>query len=211
MSNKSKIMKPIYLLFVLIIFFITSSCDIIFPDENKIEDTEAVPAGRILLNYIYGDVEFKYVYNDGSNDIYGSGGQNGNFDSNYGTSVSKTENRVKVMIGSIDRVMPFGETVKAELKLVFNDDELLIKELEFSNSTVASNNTKEWLLKAKDIMLFDEDDEKKVYKLTGADVCSYTTEFEYTLVTSSYTETVSDWNRCQPNDYSHITVEIFKQ
>ncbi|NQU84371.1 MAG: hypothetical protein HQ541_01295 [Mariniphaga sp.] len=202
-------MKTLYSLLFLIVILIVSSCDLIFPDEEKKEDTEAVPAGRILLNFLYNNVEFKYVYNDGSNDIYGAGGQNGNFDSDYGTSVSKTENGVKVMIGAIDRVMPFGETVKADLKLVFNDDELLIRELEFEK-TSTKNNTEEWILKARDIIKFDEDDVKIVYKISGTDVCSNSTDFQYKLITSSYTETVSDWNKCLANDASHITIEIYK-
>ena len=202
-------MKTFFSLLVLAVFLVTGSCEFIFPDDQK-KDTEEVPASRMLLNYFYENAEFKYVYSDGSKDIYGKGGQNGNFDSNYGTSVSKTENGVKVLIGTIDRVMPFGETVKAELKLVFNDDETRIKELIFEKSSEKSNNTTEWVLKAKDIVLIDDSAEKKVYSITGKDVCTRTTEHQHKLNTTSYEKTISDWDLCQPNDNSHITIEIFK-
>jgi hypothetical protein len=199
--------KP-YSLLLLIVFIAIGSCDL-FNDEQKTENTEAVPAGRIQLNYLFGNVEFKYVYNDGSNDVFGQGGQNGNFDSNYGTSISKIENGVKVIIGSIDRVMPFGDTVKAELKIIFNDDELLIRKLEFEKSSI-KNGSQEWILIAKDILLFDENDEKKVYKLTEKDVCSNSSDVQYKLITTSYTETILKWNECLLNDQSHITVELVK-
>ena len=201
-------MKPIYSIVVLVILVVLSSCDILFPDEDKKEDTEAVPAGRILLNYVYDNVEFKYVYKDGSNDIYGAGGQNGNFDSNYGTSESKIENGKSVLIGKIDRVF-LGDTIVAELKITFNDDELLIRELDFEK-TLDKGHSQKWVLNVKDLILFDEDDIKRVFKTTGTDVCTYTNEFEYMLETSSYIETVSDWNKCLTNTTSHITVEIFK-
>ncbi len=157
---------------------------------------------------MYDNVEFKYVYKDGSNDVYGSGGQNGSFDSNYGTSESKIENGKSVLIGKIDRVF-FGDTIVADLKITFNDGELLIRELDFEK-TLDKGHSQKWVLNVKDIVLFDEDDVKRVFKTTGTDVCTYTNEFEYMLETSSYTKTVSDWDKCLTNTSSSITVEIYK-
>jgi len=195
----------------LLIFFLIPllcSCSLLDPDEDNKADSEAVPVGRVVLNFFYNDVEWVFTYNDSSK-IIGQGGHTGNFDSNYGTAESKTENGVKVITGTIDRVMPFGETVKADLKLTFNDDASIIKKIEFEK-TSEKNDSEKWVFQAEDILFFEEDDTKQVYEITDADVCSKTVKNYYKLITGSYYKTISDWNRCLTGDISHITVEIYK-
>lgn len=214
-------MKSKFALLCLIPIFLVSSCDLINLDNSK-KDTTNEQAGRVVLNFFFENVYWQYVYENG-NVITGNGGHKGNFDSSYGNSEQKTVGGKKVITASIDRVF-MGDTIVAHLEIKFDDTERIIKELNFDKE-VRNKKIEKWNNKFTDIILVDENDTKKIFRVTGTDVCANTATniYEYKTNTSGgYTKSIIqsgkdlagndlDWNKqCTDSDASKIEVEIYK-
>ena len=214
-------MKVVLILLGAIGALTLSSCNLLNTDTIKVE-TPAEPAGKVVLNFFFENVYWQFNYNDG-NTVTGNGGHKGSFDSDYGTSEQKTVANKRIISATMDRIL-LGDTIIANLELKFDETENTVTEITF-DKLVKNKKSEKWNNTFVDVEFVNENDTKKIYRITGLDVCDRTliNTFEYKTNTSGgYTKTIIQsgkslsgnelgWKKqCTTSDFNKIEVEMYK-